>query len=125
MTKARLIVLAPVVLALGLAQSAHGQPPEKKFITPKGERPKNALFAPGVMVGKTLYIAGKGDYRPKGEFPEKVENCLNEIKKTLQMAGLDMKHVVKSFVYLEDPDQFPEFNKHYAKFFPENPPART
>jgi len=124
MAHARLIVLAPVILALGLAQPAHGQPPEKKFITPNGQRPKG-LFAPGVMVGKTLYIAGKGDYKPDAPFPEKAENCLNEIKKTLNMAGLDMKHVVKSFVYLEDPDQYAEFNKHYARFFPENPPART
>src|SRR3954464_1393069 len=119
MAHARLFVLAPVILALGLAVPAHGQPPAKKFITPNGQRPKG-LFAPGVMVGKTLYIAGKGDYRPNAAFPEKVENCLNEIKKTLNMAGLDMKHVVKSFVYLEDPDQYAEFNKQYAKFFPEN-----
>jgi 2-iminobutanoate/2-iminopropanoate deaminase len=124
MATARLIVLAPIILALGLAQPARAQAPAKKFITPNGQRP-SGLFAPGVMVGKTLYVAGKGDYRPKAPFPEKVENCLNEIRKTLQMAGLDMKHVVKSFVYLEDPDQFPEFNKHYAKFFPDNPPART
>jgi 2-iminobutanoate/2-iminopropanoate deaminase len=124
MAKARLIVLAPVILAVSFAGPARGQAPAKKFITPNGKRP-SGLFAPGVMVGKTLYVAGKGDYRPKAPFPEKVENCLNEIRKTLQMAGLDMKHVVKSFVYLEDPDQFPEFNKHYAKFFPDNPPART
>ena len=119
-----LIVLAPVVVALALAQPAAGQVPEKKFITPNGQRPKG-LFAPGVMVGKTLYIAGKGDYRPNAPFPEKVENCLNEIRKTLKVAGLDMQHVVKSFVYLEDPDQFPEFNKQYAKIFPNDPPART
>ena len=124
MTKARLIVLAPVILALSLAGPARGQAPAKKFITPNGKRP-TGLFAPGVMVGKTLYIAGKGDYRPNAPFPEKVKNCLNEIRKTLQMAGLDMKHVVKSFVYLEDHDQYAEFNKHYAKFFPDNPPART
>lgn len=119
-----LIILAPAVFALALAQPAAGQAPEKKFITPNGQRPKG-LFAPGVMVGKTLYIAGKGDYRPNAPFPEKVENCLNEIRKTLKLAGLDMQHVVKSFVYLEDPDQFPEFNKQYAKFFPTDPPART
>lgn len=124
MTRASLIVLAPVVVALGYAQPAVGQPPPKRFITPNGQRP-SGLFAPGVMVGKTLYIAGKGDYRPDAAFPEKVDNCLNEIRKTLQMAGLDMRHVVKSFVYLEDHDQFPEFNKHYAKFFPNDPPART
>src|SRR5262245_16615806 len=76
MANARLIVLAPVILALNLSQPAHGQPPEKKFITAKGERPRG-LFAPGVMVGKTLYIAGKGDYKPDAPFPEKVTNCLN------------------------------------------------
>jgi 2-iminobutanoate/2-iminopropanoate deaminase len=41
------------------------------------------------------------------------------------MAGLDMEHVVKSFVYLEDHDQFAEFNKQYAAFFKNDPPART
>ncbi|MHC5541460.1 Rid family hydrolase [Singulisphaera rosea] len=124
MSRVRLVALAPIALALGLAQPAVGQAPAKKFITKNGERPK-ALFAPGVMVGKTLYVAGKGDYRPDAPFPEKVQNCLNEIRKTLQMAGLDMGHVVKSFVYLEDPDKYAEMNAEYAKFFPKNPPART
>ncbi len=31
----------------------------------------------------------------------------------------------KSFVYLEDHDQYAEFNKRYATFFPNDPPART
>ena len=124
MTRAGLVIFAPVVLALGLAQPAFGQAPVKKFITPNGQKP-TGLFAPGVMIGKTLYIAGKGDYRPNAPFPEKVDNCLNEIRKTLQMAGLDMRNVVKSFVYLEDPDQFPVFNEQYAKAFPSEPPART
>jgi len=124
MSRASLVVVALVVVALGLAQPAVGQAPAKRFITPNGKRP-TGLFAPGVMVGKTLYIAGKGDYRPNAAFPEKVDNCLREIRKTLEMAGLDMRHVVKSFVYLEDHDQFSEFNKQYAKFFPNDPPART
>src|SRR5262249_37902530 len=50
---------------------------------------------------------------------------LGEVRKTLQVAGLDLNNVVKSFVYLEDHDQYAEFNKYYAEFFPENPPART
>ena len=37
-------------------------------MTPNGKRP-TGLFAPGVMVGKTLYIAGKGDYRPNARVP--------------------------------------------------------
>jgi 2-iminobutanoate/2-iminopropanoate deaminase len=124
MTRTSLIVLATVVMALGLVQPTAGQAPEKKFLTPDGKRP-TGLFAPGVMVGKTVYVAGKGDYRPNADIEGKVKNCLGEIRKTLQMAGLDMKHVVKSFVYLEDHDQFAEFNKHYAEFFKDDPPART
>jgi 2-iminobutanoate/2-iminopropanoate deaminase len=124
MTRTGLIVLAPVVIALGLPRPAVAQAPAKKFATPDGKRP-GGLFAPGVMVGKTLYVAGKGDYRQNADLPEKVDNCINEIRKTLKAAGLDLENVVKSFVYLEDPDKFAEFNTHYAKHFKNNPPART
>jgi 2-iminobutanoate/2-iminopropanoate deaminase len=124
MIRAGLLVLTPVLMALGFLQPPGDQLPAKRFITKDGKRP-SGLFAPGVMVGKTLYIAGKGDYRPDAAFPDKVTNCLNEVRKTLQMAGLDMEHVVKSFVYLEDHDKFPEFNKAYAAFFKNDPPART
>jgi 2-iminobutanoate/2-iminopropanoate deaminase len=124
MTRTGLLVLAPLIVAFGFDQAAVGQVPIKRFATKDGKRP-NALFAPGVMVGKTLYVAGKGDYRPNAEFPEKVRNCLNEVRKTLNAVGLDMQHVVKSFVYLEDHDRYADLNKYYSEFFPSNPPART
>jgi enamine deaminase RidA (YjgF/YER057c/UK114 family) len=124
MTKSGCMVFLPVVIALALAHSAAGQVPEKRFITSDGKRP-SGLFAPGVMVGKTLYVAGKGDYRPNEEFPAKVKNCLAEIEKTLKQAGLGMEHVVKSLVYLEDHDKYDDLNKYYGEFFPKNPPART
>ncbi len=126
MRRAGPIVVASVIMALGLAWPAAGQDPSQAKKAPAKEaRQKGAPYVAGTKVGKTLYISGKGDYRPDAPFPEKVENCLNEIRKSLQSAGLDMKHVVKSFVYLEDSDQYAEMNKVYAKFFPEDPPART
>jgi 2-iminobutanoate/2-iminopropanoate deaminase len=124
MTRLCRCALSLALVALGFADPAHAQLPVKKFATADGKRP-NGLFAPGVMVGKTLYVAGKGDYRPDAEFPDKVRNCLTEVRKVLQTAGLDMRHVVKSFVYLEDPDKYAEMNKYYAEFFPDSPPART
>jgi len=117
-------MLALVVVSLAFGQASWGQIPEKRFVTPDGKRP-SGLFAPGVMVGKTLYIAGKGDYKPNEEFPAKAKNCLGEIEKTLKQAGLGFEHVVKSFVYLEDHDKYDEMNKYYGEFFPKNPPART
>ena len=122
MIRAGLFVVVPVRFALALVRPASAQEPTPAKKTAKGARKSGALFAAGAKVGKTLYISGKGDYLPNAEFPEKVENCLNEIRKTLQSAGLDMKHVVKSFVYLEDSDKYAEMNKTYAKFFPEDPP---
>jgi 2-iminobutanoate/2-iminopropanoate deaminase len=119
-----IVLVSAFLLAGGLAQPAWGQAPVKRFVTPDGKRP-TGLFAPGVMVGKTLYIAGKGDYRPNEDFPGKVKNCLGEIEKTLKQAGLGLEHVVKSFVYLEDHDKYDELNKYYGEFFPNNPPART
>jgi 2-iminobutanoate/2-iminopropanoate deaminase len=123
MTKTSLIV-APLVMVVGLVQPASGQAPAKKFITPNGKRP-TGLFAPGVIVGKTLYVAGKGDYKPDENTEGKVKNCLNEVHKTLVMAGMDFKNVVQTYIYLEDHDQYAEVNKHYAEFFPDDPPART
>ncbi len=117
-------LLASLLITMASLGPLHGQAPVKRFITPDGKRPQG-LFAPGVMVGKTLYVAGKGDYRPDEDFPEKVRNCLREIRKTLQLAGLDMQHVVKSYCYLEDPEKYGEFNRYYAESFPDAPPART
>ncbi len=125
MRQSGLIVVASAIIALGLVGPAAAQGPATAQKTAKEARKATPLFAAGAKVGKTLYISGKGDYRPNAEFPEKVENCLNEIRKTLQSAGLDMRHVVKSFVYLEDSDKYADMNKTYAKFFPEDPPART
>ena len=91
----------------------------------RAKSPESRLFAPGVMVGKTLYVAGKGDYKPKEDTGGKVKNCLNEVRKTLELAGMNMNNVVQTYVYLEDHDQYAEMNKHYAEFFPKNKPARA
>jgi 2-iminobutanoate/2-iminopropanoate deaminase len=124
MTRVGHRILGAAVVALGLVTPALGQAPAGKQATKEGGKAA-PLFAAGSTVGKTLYISGKGDYRPDAEFPEKVKNCLNEVGKSLRAAGLDMRHVVKSFVYLEDREKFPELNKAYAEFFPTDPPART
>lgn len=124
MKQAALTLYMLILSTLLCAAAAWGAPPEKRFLTPDGKRP-TGLFAPGVMVGKTVYVAGKGDYKPTEEIAGKVRNCLAEVRKTLQVAGLDLENVVHSFCYLEDPNFYPEFNKVYAEFFPKNPPART
>jgi enamine deaminase RidA (YjgF/YER057c/UK114 family) len=106
------------------AQVSSQQPPVKKFLTSDGSRP-GGLFAPGVAVGKTVYVAGKGDYRPNEEFSAKVRNCLAEVEKSLKVGGLDLSNIVSAQCYLEDPQNFSKFNEVYGEFFRTRPPART
>ncbi len=117
-----LIFIALIGLICG--QISSQQPPVKKFLTSDGSRP-SGLFAPGVAVGKTVYIAGKGDYKPNEEFANKVRNCLAEVEKTLKVGGLDLSHVVAAQCYLEDPQNYAKFNEIYGEYFPQRPPART
>jgi reactive intermediate/imine deaminase len=107
-----------------LAPQSSAQLPGKRFLTNDGSRP-TGLFAPGLIVGKTAYVAGKGDYRPKEEFPNKVRNCLAEVEKTLKVGGLSLGNVVAASCYLEDPQYYSKFNEVYGEFFPNRPPART
>lgn len=113
-----------VLIALVCVRVSSQQLPVKKFFTSDGSRP-TGLFAPGVAVGKMVYIAGKGDYRPNEDFPGKVRNCLAEVEKTLKVGGLDLSHVVTAHCYLEDPQNYAKFNEVYGEFFPKRPPSRT
>jgi len=117
-----LCFLAFIVLVC--VQVSSQQLPVKKFLTNDGSRP-TGLFAPGVAVGKTVYIAGKGDYRPNEDFSGKVRNCLAEVEKTLKVGGLDLSNVVTAHCYLEDPQNYAKFNEVYGEFFPKRPPSRT
>ncbi len=118
------ICLAIALICATWAPLRPAQAPSKKFFTANGARP-TGLFASGVAVGNTVYIAGKGDYSPKGEFPQKVRNCLAEVEKTLKVGGLSLGHVVSAQCYLEDPSNYATFNEVYGEFFPNRPPART
>ncbi len=124
MGRIRRLMFAFVSICTICGQLPSEQRPGKRFLTNDGSRPAG-LFAPGLIVGKTAYIAGKGDYRPKEDFPNKVRNCIAEVEKTLKIGGLDLSNVVSSSCYLEDPQYYDKFNEVYAEFFPTRPPART
>jgi enamine deaminase RidA (YjgF/YER057c/UK114 family) len=124
MTSKRNRCLAVLIVCVAGLQLSLAQLPAKKFLTGDGTRP-TGLFAPGLAVGKTVYVAGKGDYRPNEDFPSKVRNCLAEVEKTLKVAGMDLSNVVSAQCYLEDPQNYDKFNEVYAEYFPKRPPART
>jgi len=128
-TATKFIVLRFAVLAAALLMAACGhRNPSKRAINPPGTA--NGLpFSNGVLVGNTLYVAGQegldvGKLRPGGIGPE-TQASLENIKKLVEAAGLQMTDVASVNVYLADLADFGEMNKVYTTFFPEPRPARA
>ncbi|MHB9028683.1 MAG: RidA family protein [Candidatus Latescibacterota bacterium] len=90
---------------------------------------RSKLYSSGIMVDKTFFVAGAGSAIPGGgqheTFPEQVKQCLDNIRRTLNMAGLDYEHVVKAWVMLDDLNNYQAMNDVFKEVFPNNPPART
>jgi enamine deaminase RidA (YjgF/YER057c/UK114 family) len=58
-------------------------------------------------------------------FERQVERALENVKAVVEADGLSMEHVVYTHVYLEDIRSCESMNRVYARYFPEDPPARA
>jgi len=125
----KLVVLAMAHLTAAMLMAA-GRPVSsaKRAINPPGTA-EGLPFSNGILVGNTLYVAGQegsdeGKLRPGGIGPE-TQAALENIKKIVELAGLQMEDVVSVNVYLADMADFGEMNKVYKTFFPAPRPARA
>jgi reactive intermediate/imine deaminase len=96
--------------------------------------PKNGVapvgpYTPGVFAGNYFYVSGQGAKRPDGQIPAtfegQVRQTLENVKSVIEAAGLTMKNVVYTQVYLDDIGRFAEMNKVYGEYFRGTPPARA
>ncbi len=60
-----------------------------------------------------------------GGIEAETRQVLTNIRNVLQSAGSDLKHVVKTTVFLKDMADFTKMNTVYAEFFTQAPPARS
>src|ERR1041384_4978794 len=78
---------------------------EKKVITPRDGPPPVGPYSPGILVGDYLYMSGQGAAKPDGTFPatprEQAAQCLANVRRIVEAAGLTMEHVVYAQVYLK------------------------
>jgi enamine deaminase RidA (YjgF/YER057c/UK114 family) len=83
----------------------------------------------GFDAGDYVYVAGQGPHRPDGttpdSFPAQARQCLENIRKVVETAGLSLDHVVYVQVYLEDVKHYEALNEVFASYFPHDPPARA
>lgn len=88
-------------------------------------------YSQAIKAGNLLYISGQIGIAPGSkEFVSEgvegqTEQVLKNIGGILEAAGVSYKDVVKTTVLLEDMGDFAKMNGVYAKFFPEEPPARA
>jgi len=88
-------------------------------------------YSQAVKAGNTLYISGQVPIDPstgkitEGGIKEQTEQVMKNIEAILKEAGYSFKDVVKSTCLLSDMTNFSAMNEVYAKYYPENPPARA
>jgi 2-iminobutanoate/2-iminopropanoate deaminase len=99
-------------------------------------KPANSPAAVGpynhaVRIGSLLFCSGQIPIDPKdgklvsGDIKAQTERALQNVKAILDDQKLTFANVVKSTVFLTNLADFAGMNETYAKYFPENAPARS
>lgn len=90
----------------------------------------NAPFSDAVQVGNMYFLSGQIGMNQttrtlvEGGIEAETTQTLENIKAVLKQHGMDMSHVVKALVVLDDIDDFAAFNSIYKTYLPQKP-ART
>ena len=103
---------------------------KRVIVTPKAPKPVGP-YSQGVVAGCFLFVSGQIPLDPEtgelvgGSFEDRVRRVLENVKAVVEAAGGTLRDVVKVTVYLRDIGLFERFNRVYAEYFPEEPPARV
>lgn len=88
-------------------------------------------YVHAVATGGLLFVSGQIPLDAEtgelvGSTPaEHAEQALKNLQAVVEAAGATLADVVRTTVYMTDLGAFAEVNEVYARFFPENPPARA
>ncbi len=87
-------------------------------------------FAKAVRAGDFVFISGQLPMGPDGQIIQggieiQTRQVLENIKTVLEETGCTLDDVVKNTIWLEQPRDFGGFNKVYAEYFGDSPPARA
>jgi 2-iminobutanoate/2-iminopropanoate deaminase len=88
-------------------------------------------YSQAVEMNGTLYIAGQVPLDPptmtivEGGIREQTLQVMKNIGAILEAAGYSYADVVKTTCLLSSMNDFKDMNEVYARFYPENPPARA
>lgn len=88
-------------------------------------------YAQAVEAGGFLFVSGQIPLEPatgemvRGGIDVQTARVLDNLQAILMAAGSSLKDVVKTTVYLKEMGDFARVNEVYARYFPEDCPARV
>ena len=88
-------------------------------------------YSVGVKAGNLVFTAGQVGINPEngeivpGGVETETRQALTNLKAVLEAAGVSLKTVVKTTVFLRDMNDFSLMNKVYEEFFSSEFPARS
>ena len=88
-------------------------------------------YSQAVVAGVFVFASGQIPIDPatgqlvEGGIAEQTEQVLRNVSRLLEAAGTSLARVVKTTVFLADMNDFAAMNETYARFFGEQPPARS
>lgn len=91
----------------------------------------NGPYSQATRTGVFVFTSGQLGLVPEtgmlaeGGIAAQTRQALTNLSKVLETAGLTMRHVVKTTVFLADMSDFAAMNEVYATFFAEPFPARS
>jgi 2-iminobutanoate/2-iminopropanoate deaminase len=100
------------------------------IVSPHAPQPVGP-YSQAVRTGDFLFLAGQIPLDPAtgklvdGDIKMQACRVLENIKAVLLAAGTDLRHVVKSTVFMVDLKEFPDMNAVYAEYFKAPYPARS
>ena len=88
-------------------------------------------YSQAVLSGNMLFCSGQIPINPatgeliNSEIKEATEQVILNLKEVIEEAGMTLKNVVKTTVFLTDMGNFKSMNEVYEKYFSETKPARA
>ena len=97
------------------------------------ERAPQAIgpYSQAIRSGNLVYCSGQIGLDPQQgqitahDVAGQTRQALHNLAAVLDAAGTDLRHVIKTTVFLTRMSDFAAMNEAYAEFFPTHPPARS
>ncbi|MCR1933894.1 RidA family protein [Clostridium tepidum] len=104
---------------------------EKVVISTKKAPAALGAYSQAIKVGDLLFTSGQIPLDPatgelvSDDIKKATERSMENLKAVLEEAGTSFDKVIKTVIFLKDMNDFAAVNEVYAKYFKENPPARS